>query len=171
MQAALQLVGKRPGCRQLFQLTAVCILIYLTDSISGRTFLVDTIAAVSVFPHKGPPPTAECCLSGPDIKPILSWGNITNKLCFGGQIFSCTFVLAAVSRPILGVNFLACHKLLVDAAARRVRRFRLKNFFASQQNEAKRDPFRFVFACSSENKGAIFSLVFGSFRFEFFVSL
>jgi hypothetical protein len=53
----------------------------------------------------------------------------------------------------------------------RVRRFRLKNFFASKRNEAKRDPFRFVFACSSENTGPIFSLVFASFRFEFFVSL
>jgi hypothetical protein len=53
----------------------------------------------------------------------------------------------------------------------RVRRFRLKFFFASKRNEAKRDPFRFVFACSSENTGPIFSLVFASFRFEFFVSL
>jgi hypothetical protein len=53
MQAALQLVRKRPGCRQLFQLTAVGILIYF------ETFLVDTSAAVSVFTHKGPPSTAK----------------------------------------------------------------------------------------------------------------
>jgi hypothetical protein len=49
-----------------------------------------------------------------------------------------------------------------------VRRFRLQFFSASKRNEAKRDPFRFVFACSSEIKGPIFSLVFASFRFEFF---
>jgi hypothetical protein len=118
MRAALQLVGKWPGYRQLFQLPAVGILIYLTDSISGKTFLVDTGAASSVFPHKGLLFTAERCLSGPDNKPILSWGNITKKLCFGGQFFSCTFVLAAVSRPIPGFDFLAHQKLLVDAAAR-----------------------------------------------------
>jgi hypothetical protein len=53
----------------------------------------------------------------------------------------------------------------------RVRRFRLKFFFASKRNEAKQDPFRFVFACSSENTGPIFSHVFASFRYEFFVSL
>jgi hypothetical protein len=52
----------------------------------------------------------------------------------------------------------------------RVRRFRLKFFFASKRNEAKQDPFRFVFACSSKNKSPIFSLVFASFRFEFFAS-
>jgi hypothetical protein len=62
-----------------------------------------------------------------------------------------------------------------------VRRFRLKFVFASKRNEAKRAPFRFVFACSSENSGPIFSLVFeakrnekhnffASFRFEFFAS-
>jgi hypothetical protein len=51
-----------------------------------------------------------------------------------------------------------------------VRQFRLKIFFASKQIEAKRDPFRFVFACSSENQGPIFSLVFASFRFKFFAS-
>jgi hypothetical protein len=33
----------------------------------------------------------------------------------------------------------------------RVRRFRIKNFFASKRNDAKRDPFRIVFACSCEN--------------------
>jgi hypothetical protein len=51
-----------------------------------------------------------------------------------------------------------------------VRRFCLKFFFASKRNEAKRDSFRIVFACSSENQGPIFSLVFASFRFECFAS-
>jgi hypothetical protein len=44
----------------------------------------------------------------------------------------------------------------------RVRRFRLKKVFVSKSNDAKRDPFRFVFACSSENRGQIFSLYFAS---------
>jgi Reverse transcriptase (RNA-dependent DNA polymerase)/RNase H-like domain found in reverse transcriptase/Integrase zinc binding domain/Integrase core domain len=41
-------------------------------------------------------------------------------LRFGGQQLSGSFVRAAVSKPILGVDFLARHKLLVDAAGRRV---------------------------------------------------
>jgi hypothetical protein len=59
----------------------------------------------------------------------------------------------------------------VSVVYSRVRRFRLNFFFASKRNEAKRDSFRLVFACSSENKEPIFSLVFASFRFKFFVSL
>jgi hypothetical protein len=59
-------------------------------------------------------------LTGPDNKPIKSWGTVTKLLCFGGQKFSCTFIRAAVCQAILGVDFLAQHKLLVDAAARRV---------------------------------------------------
>jgi cellulose synthase/poly-beta-1,6-N-acetylglucosamine synthase-like glycosyltransferase len=47
-------------------------------------------------------------------------------------------------------------------ATTRVRRFRIKYFFASKRNEAKQDLYRFVFACSSKNKGPIFSLRFAS---------
>jgi hypothetical protein len=114
------LVGKRPGRRQLFQLNAVRVLIYLADSVSGRTFLVDTGAAVSVYPHSGPAAAADSFLMGPDYKPIKSWGTVTKLLCFGSRKFSCTFILAAVAKAILGVDFLAQHKLLVDAAARKV---------------------------------------------------
>jgi Reverse transcriptase (RNA-dependent DNA polymerase)/RNase H-like domain found in reverse transcriptase/Integrase zinc binding domain/Integrase core domain len=120
MPSALCLVGKRLSRRRICQLATVGVLIYLRDSISGGTFLVDTGAAVSVFPHRGPPAAADRFLSGPDNKPILSWGKLQKKLCFGGQFYSCTFILAAVARPILGVDFLAQHKLLVDAAAHRV---------------------------------------------------
>jgi hypothetical protein len=96
------------------------VLIYLTDSISKKTFLVDTGTAVSVFPHSGPTHKADSYLTGPDNKPIRSWGNKVITVCFGGRNFACEFVLAAVARPILGVDFLARHKLLVDAPARRV---------------------------------------------------
>jgi hypothetical protein len=57
----------------LYQLNAVGVLIYLTDSISKKTFLVDTGAAVSVFPHSGPTHKADSYLTGPDNKPIRSW--------------------------------------------------------------------------------------------------
>jgi hypothetical protein len=103
----MHMVGKRDCCRQLFQLNAVGVLIYLADSVSGQTFLVDTGAAVSVYPHNGPVSAADSFLTGPDNKPIKSWGTVTKLLCFGGQKFSCTFIRAAVCRAILGVDFLA----------------------------------------------------------------
>jgi hypothetical protein len=57
---------------------------------------------------------------GPDNTVIPTWGSVQLQLRFGGKIFSGDFVQAAVSKPILGVDFLARHKLLVDAASRRV---------------------------------------------------
>jgi hypothetical protein len=77
---------------------------------------VDTGVAVSVLPHRGLPQTASRELLGPDSRQILSWGQVQLKLSFGSMIFSCVFWLAAMSSPILGVDFLSRHKLLVDAA-------------------------------------------------------
>jgi Reverse transcriptase (RNA-dependent DNA polymerase) len=90
------------------------------DSVTGKTLLVDTGAAVSVYPHSGPAASANSFLTGPDNKPIKSCGTVTKLLWFGGRKFSCTFILAAVAKAILGVDFWAQHKLLVDAAAHRV---------------------------------------------------
>ena len=54
MQATMQLAGKRPG-RPLVVAAAGHNkgLLFLTDSISKRPFLVDTEAEVSVLPTKG----------------------------------------------------------------------------------------------------------------------
>jgi Reverse transcriptase (RNA-dependent DNA polymerase) len=115
---ALWLAGKWTGRRWLGHLNAVCGLIFLKEDGTGRTCLVDTGAAVSVVPFRGRPATATAYLTGPDNKVIPAWGSVQLQLRFGGRLFSGDFVQAAVSKPILGVDFLARHKLLVDAASR-----------------------------------------------------
>jgi hypothetical protein len=121
MPATLLLVGKRPAGRRIWQLNAaVGVLIFVKDSATGIVYLVDTGAAVSVFPHRGPPQSASRELLGPDGRHIPSWGQVQSKLTFGGMVFSYVFWRAAMSRPILNFDFLAKHKLLVDAAGRRV---------------------------------------------------
>jgi hypothetical protein len=98
LSAPLCLAGKLPERLRLYQLNAVGVLIYLADTISNKkTFLVDTGAAVSVFPHSGPAHKADSYLTGLDNKPIHSWGNKMINVCFGGHIFACEFVLAAVN--------------------------------------------------------------------------
>jgi hypothetical protein len=94
--------------------------IFLTEETTGRAYLVDTGAAVSVVPFRGRPATATAYLTGLDNKVILAWGTVRLQLRFGGTTFAGDFVQAAVSKSILGVEFLARHKLLVDAASRRV---------------------------------------------------
>jgi hypothetical protein len=100
-------------------------LTYLTDSLSGTRFLVDTGAAVSVLPYTGTrsvPATQEGpSLSGADGATIKSWGKIYRSVSFGGRRFEdVPFVHAAVNKPILGADFFSQHKLLVDTAGNRV---------------------------------------------------
>jgi cleavage and polyadenylation specificity factor subunit 1 len=45
---------------------------------------------------------------------------VKKTLTFGLRTFLCSFILAAVSKPILGMDFLASNKLLVDPSSRQV---------------------------------------------------
>jgi cleavage and polyadenylation specificity factor subunit 1 len=117
--AAVQLVGGKLE-RRPDELNSLGGLVFLQDKVTKQNFLVDTGASVSVMPHRSDTPPSGPPLSGADGKGIASWGKVTKKLFFGAQSFFCSFLLAAVSRPILGVDFLAAHRLLVDPGTRTV---------------------------------------------------
>jgi hypothetical protein len=54
-------------------------------------------------------------LFGADGKPIpYAWGKVTKKFNFGLHKFVVSIMLAAVSKPILGIDFLSAHPLLLD---------------------------------------------------------
>jgi hypothetical protein len=76
--------------------------------------MVDTGAVCSVLPHCSKAQPAGPQLSGADGRSIPPWGTIRRRLSFGLHIFFVTFFLAAVYRPILGLDFLSAHGLLVD---------------------------------------------------------
>ena len=95
-------------------------LVFLKDGTSGQEFLVDTGAAVSVLPHRSSTPSCGPALIAADGRGIASWGRTTKRLVFGASSFICSFILAAVSKPILGVDFLAANRLLVDPFNRTV---------------------------------------------------
>jgi len=120
--AALRLGGKRPRRRR--QLVAPLLsggpLIYLRDFLSGKSFLVDTGASRSLIPHWSRRPATGPRLEGADGQVIRSWVASDTCVSFGGSDFRFPFLLAAVTRPILGADFLAAHGLLVDPANRRV---------------------------------------------------
>jgi hypothetical protein len=81
---------------------------------------VDTGAAVSVLPHTEPAAPTGRPLAGADGKTIPSWGSVTDTLSFKMHTFLCTFILAAVSKSILGTDFLSKHHVLVDPATGQV---------------------------------------------------
>ena len=122
MQKPLLLGGGKLNCRRE-QLNALGGLTYLTDTLSGTVFLVDTGASVSVLPHRpavGARPTAS--LRGADGNGIPSWGATHRRLMFGDRLFeNVPFTLAGVNKAILGADFFAANNLLVDTAAQCVR--------------------------------------------------
>src|SRR5450830_283200 len=102
------------------QVNAVGGLTFILDEISGSPFLADTGASVSVLPYFSPKPTAT--LKGADGKGIPTFGTVRRTVRFGGRTFDdVLFTLAAVDKPILGADFFASHRLLVDSYARCIR--------------------------------------------------
>jgi hypothetical protein len=95
-------------------------MIFLQDDESKQQFMVDTGAVCSVLPHRSKSPPTGPQLSGADGKAILCWGTIRRCLSFGLRTFFVTFLLAAIYRPILGLDFLSAHGLLVDPVGRQV---------------------------------------------------
>ena len=107
---------RRRSQRQLNVIVAGGKLLFVTDSFTGTQFLVDTGAVVSVLPFRSAAPPSGPRLVGPDNRLIPSWGTVNRSLRLGGRVYAGKFVRAAVSKPILGADFLASHRLLVDPA-------------------------------------------------------
>jgi hypothetical protein len=107
----------RPG-----RLAAVAagLLVHIKDKISGRHFLVDTGASYSIWPCTSTAPASGPQHFGPAGQPIRCWGERQQQLQFQGRVFTWPFLLAAVDFPILGVDFLKHHSLMVDPANNRL---------------------------------------------------
>jgi cleavage and polyadenylation specificity factor subunit 1 len=88
--------------------------------VSNQQFLVDAGVVVSVFPHRSSAASSGPLLAGADGKPISACGKVTKKLNFGLHTFIVSFILAAMSKPILGIDFLSAHHLLVDPFSKAV---------------------------------------------------
>ncbi|GFO04399.1 Gag-Pol polyprotein [Plakobranchus ocellatus] len=90
----------------------------VVDRLSGRSYLVDTGAEVSVYPasvqeRKSQPPSST--LTAANGTSIHTWGKRKVFLAIGqkGQ-YQHEFYLADVTRPILGADFFIKHGLAID---------------------------------------------------------
>ncbi|ROT85281.1 Transposon Ty3-I Gag-Pol polyprotein [Penaeus vannamei] len=81
---------------------------FITDSLSGRKFLVDTGAFRSLFPATAENKTRSWT------RPPSQWKPHPNVR------FTWDFIIADVKTPLLGADFLGHHGLLVDVANRRL---------------------------------------------------
>ena len=119
MPRSLHLVGKWAGRSPIVASAAGHneSLLFAWDSHSGRRFLVDTGAEVSVLPATGL--DTRTGQSGPSLKAangssIKTYGVHTTKLCFASCQYEWKFIIADVARPLLGADFLRANSLLVD---------------------------------------------------------
>lgn len=96
---------------------------FLADTNSGRRFLVDSGAEVSVIPatyrdmHFG---TKGATLVAANGNAIRTYGTRHLPLHIGSQRYEWSFTVANVSQPILGADFLRSNALLVDLKHRRL---------------------------------------------------
>jgi hypothetical protein len=81
-------------------------LLHLTDSLTGRHFLVDTGASFSIFPHLSSDPGSGPAFRSPSGEAIPCWGEKKLAVEFAGRRFEWTFLLAKVNFAILGADFL-----------------------------------------------------------------
>jgi len=94
-------------------------LFHVVDELSGKRFLVDTGAARSVLPHTSSQQPHSLRLIAANNQSIPTWGEKRVKLIFNKRHFSYTFILAGVSQPILGIDFLRHYNLAIDVVNNR----------------------------------------------------
>ena len=137
------LSGKRVGRSSLKAATTAIgskALFHVWDSLSKRKFLVDTGAEISVVPatrfdwlngHSG------ASLLAANGSHISTFGTRTLTIQIPEGVFRWAFVVASVSQPLLGADFLRAHSLLVD-----VKHHRLVNthLFANAPVEMAAEP-------------------------------
>ena len=125
MQRSLQIFGKR-DCRPPINGLAVGSkdsLLFAYDKLSGRNFLIDTGAEISVIPASandiryGQRGQSLAAANGTAIK---SYGQRNLSLKFGSHQYEWKFMLADVNRPILGADFLRANSLLIDLSGKRL---------------------------------------------------
>ena len=108
------------SCRGSLNAVTPGQLVFIADQFENRRYLVDTGAAFSILPHSSPAVPRGPALSGPGGASIACWGEKHCTVSFGGEQYEWNFLLAAVSFPILGIDFLKHYGLLVDPAGQRL---------------------------------------------------
>ena len=97
-------------------------LLHIYDNRSGKYFLVDTGSALSIIPPNKSDlkRTDNRHLIAANGTPIKTFGTRLMILTLGLQKYTWRFIIADVTQPIIGGDFLRSHCLLVDLANERL---------------------------------------------------
>ena len=92
-------------------------LLFVTDRVTRTLYLADTGCEVSVMPKReGDREDKQCkfALKAANGTRMKTYGVERVKVKFGGRYYSWSFVKTDVASPIIGIDFLRCHGLMVD---------------------------------------------------------
>ena len=125
MRTALRFRGKRPSRPEIVATAASATnsLLFLVDGHSTKRFLVDTGAAVSVYPaslryiNGGYHTRSLVTANGSN---IATYGTRRMNIRLENQDYTWPFILADVKTPLLGADFLQANGLLVDLQSKRL---------------------------------------------------
>ena len=116
----LHTIGKREG-RSPVMASAVDntlnSLLFANDQLTGRAFLIDSGAEVSVLPASVADRKNKVkgsSLSAANGSSISTFGKRSLHFQLCGNTYKWSFIVASVERPILGADFLKSSGLLVD---------------------------------------------------------
>jgi hypothetical protein len=92
----------------------------VADQVSGKKVLVDTGSTFSIFLHKSASKPYGPLLKAANGQRIRCWGSRRRCLKLSGLQYQWQFLQAAVSFPILGIDFLKNFGLLVDVVGEKL---------------------------------------------------
>ncbi|CAB3377290.1 Hypothetical predicted protein [Cloeon dipterum] len=98
--------------------------LFITDRNTGYQFLVDSGSDLCVYPRtflKGNAPKSDYDLRAANGTPITTYGDVVINLNLGlRRAYSWKFIVADVSKPIIGSDFLHHYDLLIDLRNQRL---------------------------------------------------
>ena len=101
-------------CSSLIRHSSSSKLFFIRDYLHIRKFMVDSGAELSVIPGSGEVcSTTTTQLTSTKGQPISTFGKRRIEFRFAGTTYTWEFIVAAVTKPLLGADFLHFHNLLL----------------------------------------------------------
>jgi hypothetical protein len=95
-----------PAVNTIHTVSAQSKLCFVRDRLSGKDFLVDTGATLSLLPHRSATAATGPRLQSVQGQPIKTWNFVNVRVEFNGWERQFAFLRADVPFPIIGLDFL-----------------------------------------------------------------
>jgi predicted aspartyl protease len=106
-----------PAVNTIHMFSAQSKLCFVRDRLSGKEFLVDTGATLSLLPHQSAAAATGPKLQSVKGQPIKTWNFVNMRVEFNGWERKFAFLRADVPFPIIGLDFLRFFGMQVDPSS------------------------------------------------------